>query len=156
MTAYRPMAARNKAIAPKIATNVAASRCVSPFLSTCSCTRNGAISEVRIQGMHFLCEGGPDRPRSFARAHKNDITFQKILSHRHVEECPGQLGLVLVLHVFGHADNLQPTIFNFESLPDRILPRPILRRHCFVNNRDGHRVLVIGALELAAGYNWNT
>src|SRR2546423_919297 len=111
---------------------------------------------IGIERVHFAGERSVERRRSLAGADQKSATFQKVLSHRHVEEAPRQLGLVLVVHVLGHADNLQPLVFYFKSLTDRILSRPIFCGHGFIDHSHWHGVLVIGAFEFATGDNWNT
>src|SRR5262249_21912764 len=66
------------------------------------------------------------------------------------------LNFRVVIGIFRNSNYLKPTIFHLETFTDRILTWPIFRGHCFVDNRQRRRVLVISANKSAPGDNWDS
>ena len=101
--------------------------------------------------MDFARQRIRDCARSFTCSNEQSVPDKEILAHRHVKERLRRLDLRFDLHVFRDTDDLHPIVFNLEPLADRIFCRPIFRRHCFVDDRDARRILVVVLGEFATG-----
>src|SRR5213078_1133913 len=124
---------------------------VAPLVHLLLQTNRGVWRQGRIERVGFARQRIRDRARSFLCADKQSVPDKKVLANRHIKERPRSFEFCLVVHIFRDTDDLHPIVFHFEPLTERILSRPIFRRHRFIDDRNSQRILVVISSKLTAG-----